>query len=179
MFFGKNADVLSRSDLRENYMRRALSLVVITAIFFFALSGFKTVENRVIEVVGCSLTGTDAFFRLVPKVYQPGLVTLNVKIYEGNRIAALGSRKVELLHLNERGIAFRVPLTGKLSVHQTYRVVLDLPGNEAHTATLAWQNMAVELNSSSSFFSRDFNPIDERSEVRNQFRTARMRTSLR
>lgn len=160
-------------------MRRILSLIMVTAIFIFVLNGFKTVDNRVVEIIGCSLAGNDAFFQLMPKIYQPGLVTLNVKIYDGKQIAALGSRKVELLHMPEKGIEFRVPLTGRLSIHQTYKVVVDLPGNDAHTVSLSWQNMAVEANSSSGFFSRDFNPMDEISDVRNQFKTARIFTSLR
>ncbi|MBU1107552.1 MAG: hypothetical protein KKB51_12855 [Candidatus Riflebacteria bacterium] len=159
-------------------MRRAFILILVTAIFIFALNGFKTVEHRAVEVVACRLAGTDAFFRLVPKAYQPGLVTLNVKIYEDKGIAALGSRKVELLQLPEQGIVFRVPLTGNLSIHRTYKVLVALPGNDAKTVTLTWANVAVQPNSSSGFFSRDFNPIDEMSEVRNQFRIAGIRTSL-
>jgi len=160
-------------------MRRILSLAIVTAMFIFSLSGFKTAEKKVIEVVGCSLSGNEAYFRVFPKAYEPGMVTLNVKVYEGNRIAALGSRKIEVLHMPEEGLAFRVPLTGNLSIHQTYKVIVDLPGNQSHTSSLTWQNQAVAVNSSTGFFARNFNPIGEPSELRNQFNTAKIRTTLR
>jgi len=160
-------------------MRRVMGLIIVTAMFVFSLSGFKTVANEVIEVVGCSLSDNEAYFRVFPRAYAPGMVTLNVKVYEGNRIAALGSRKIELLHMPDEGLAFRVPLTGNLSIHQTYKVIVDLPGNQTHTVSLTWQNMAVAGNSSAGFFARNFNPIGEPSELRNQFRTAKIRTTLR
>ncbi|EKD82461.1 MAG: hypothetical protein ACD_39C01279G0003 [uncultured bacterium] len=160
-------------------MWRVLSLIAVTAMFIFSLSGFKTVENEVIEVVGCSLSGNEAYFRVFPKAYEPGMVTLNVKVYEGDRIAALGSRKIELLHMPAEGLSFRVPLTGNLSIHQTYKVIVDLPGNHTHAVSLTWQNLAVSANSSAGFFQRNFNPIGEPSELRNQFKTAKIRTSLR
>ncbi|PKL46871.1 MAG: hypothetical protein CVV42_14920 [Candidatus Riflebacteria bacterium HGW-Riflebacteria-2] len=152
-------------------MRRIAAWVVITLVFLlflFGLSGFKTVDKSVIEIVGCSLSGNDAYFKVFPKEYVPGLVTLNVKIFDDRGIAALGSRKIEILHMPAEGLSFRVPLTGNLSSHKTYRVVVDLPGNETHTATITWPDMAVAANNSAQFFSRNFNPISEPVEMRNQ-----------
>jgi len=144
-------------------------LIVVTLVFLlfvFALSGFKTVEKSVVEIVGCSLSGNDAYFKVFPKDYMPGLVTLNVKVYEDRGIAALGSRKIEILHMPAEGLSFRVPLTGNLSSHKTYRVVVDLPGND--TLTLTWPDMAVAANNSTQFFTRNFNPISEPVELRKQ-----------
>lgn len=160
-------------------MRRIMSLFIVTLFFLFSLSGFKTVDKGIVEVVACSLSGNEAYFRVLPQSYTPGLVTLNVKIYDGSRIAALGSRKIEMLHMPVDGLEFRVPLTGNLSIHQTYRVVVDLPGNDAQTKSLSWANMAVAANSSAQFFARNFNPIEEPVTMRNQFDSTRVRGSLR
>lgn len=151
-------------------MRRIAGLGVVTLVFLFvvAVSGFKTVDRSVVEIVGCSLSGNDAYFRLFPKQYSPGLVTLNVKIFDDRGIAALGSRKIEILHMPAEGLSFRVPLTGNLSSHKTYRVVVDLPGNENKMATMTWPDMAVAVNNSEQFFTRNFNPISEPVELRNQ-----------
>lgn len=149
-------------------MRRIMSLIVVTLFFVFALNGFKTVDRSVVEIVGCSLSGNDAYFKVFPREYVPGLVTLNVKVFDERGIAALGSRKIEILHMPAEGLSFRVPLTGNLSAHKTYRVVVDMPGNETQTATLTWADMAVAANSSAQFFTRTFNPISEPVELRNQ-----------
>ncbi len=160
-------------------MRRILGLIVITMVVVFALSGFKTVDKSVVEIVGCSLSGNDAYFKVFPKEYVPGLVTLNVKVFDDRGIAALGSRKIEVLHMPDEGLSFRVPLTGNLSAHKTYRVVVDLPGNETQTATLTWPEMAVAANNSSQFFTRNFNPISEPVELRNQIDVGSIRGSIR
>lgn len=160
-------------------MRRIMGLFIVTLIFVFSLNGFKTVDKRIVEVVGCSLSGDEAYFRIRPKAYAPGLVTLNVKVYDGKRIAALGSRKIEMLHMPDDGFSLRVPLTGNLSIHQTYQVNVDLPGNEAQTKSLSWSDMAVTANSSAQFFMRNFNPIEELAELRSQFYSTRIRGSLR
>jgi hypothetical protein len=152
-------------------MRRIAGLIVVTLVFLlfaFTLSGFKTVEKSVVEIVGCSLSGNDAYFKVFPKEYVPGLVTLNVKVFDDRGIAALGSRKIEILHMPAEGLSFRVPLTGNLSSHKTYRVVVDLPGNDTLAATLTWPDMAVAANNSTQFFTRNFNPISEPVELRNQ-----------
>lgn len=152
-------------------MRRiaALGLVILVFLLFVgAVSGFKTIDRSIIEIVGCSLSGNDAFFKVLPKEYSPGLVTLNVKVFEDRGIAALGSRKIEILHIPPEGLSFRVPLTGNLSSHMTYRVVVDLPGNEIKMATMTWTDMTVAANNSAQFFTRSFNPISEPVELRNQ-----------
>ena len=152
-------------------MRRIAALIAVSMgflLFLFTLSGFKTVDKSVVEIVGCSLSGNDAYFRLFPKDYVPGQVTLNVKIFDDRGIAALGSRKIEILHMPAEGLAFRVPLTGNLSSYRTYRVVVDMPGNEARTATMTWPSIAVAVNNSVQFFTRNFNPISEPVEMRNQ-----------
>jgi hypothetical protein len=143
-------------------------IVLVAVIFLLVLNGFKIADKSVVEIVGCSLSGNDAYFRVFPREYKPGLVTLNVKIYEEGRLAALGSRKIELLHIPSEGLSFRVPLTGNLSIHETYQVVVDLPGNESKIATLKWPDVAVSFNSSVQFFTRNFNPIAEPKEMRNQ-----------
>ncbi|KAF1082105.1 MAG: hypothetical protein GQF41_1745 [Candidatus Rifleibacterium amylolyticum] len=152
-------------------MRRIAVLGLVTLVFLLfvvAASGFKTIDRSIVEIVGCSLSGNDAFFKVFPKDYAPGLVTLNVKVFDDRGIAALGSRKIEILHMPAEGLSFRVPLTGNLSSHKTYRVVVDLPGNEIKMATMTWTDMAVTANNSAQFFTRNFNPISEPVDLRNQ-----------
>lgn len=161
-------------------MKRVALLVLIAILLVFAVSGFKTIDKRAIEIRDCTLHNEEVNLRILPcSHYQANSVSLNVNVTDGESIAAIGSRRIELLKIPVEGISFRIPLSRRLETRKKFQITVDVKSNDEDTVSLDWQNVAITGISSGGFFEKNFKPITEPSDLRNQISAANIRKNLR
>lgn len=161
-------------------MKRIFILIFTAALLVVAISGFKTVEKKAVEILDCQLAADVANFKILPgSYYRQGSVSLRVSITNGREEVAAGFKKLELLQIPREGINFRVPLSTRLKSHLNYKVVLAVNSVDADNIDIVWPTLGVRGTCSTDFFEKKFKPITEPSDLRNQLSAATVRKNLR
>ncbi|GAB1355670.1 MAG TPA: hypothetical protein PLK28_03655 [Candidatus Rifleibacterium sp.] len=160
-------------------MKKITRTILLAVLLVMAFSGFKTVENRSVEILDCQLTTSEANLKILPGTrYRQNSVSLRVAVHENAKTAAEGFRKVELLQIPAGGITFRVPLSKKLNSGQSYKVAVMVDEIETGNREIQWTSLKVQGTSSDDFFSRKFRPITEPANLRNQISARAIRSRL-
>lgn len=160
-------------------MKKITRAILLAVLLVMAFSGFKTVENRSVEILDCQLTNSEANLKILPGTrYRQNSVSLRVAVHENAKTAAEGFRKVELLQIPAGGITFRVPLSKKLNSGQSYKVAVMVDEIETGNREIQWTSLKVQGTSSDDFFSRKFRPITEPANLRNQISARAIRSRL-
>lgn len=157
-------------------MKRVALIIFLGIILVCAASGFKPAHRSAIEIRECVLTNGEVRLHIYPGTYyKPHSVALNVKISDEMSTAAIGTKKIELLSVPTEGILFRVPLSRQLKPMRRYNVSVDIDSTVAPMSKAEWKNVAVSNSFSGSFFEKNFKPIIEPGELRNQINVASIR----
>ncbi len=160
-------------------MKKITRAILLAVILVMAFSGFKTIENRSVEILDCQLTTNEANLKILPGTrYRQNSVSLRVAVHENTKTAAEGFRKVELLQIPAGGITFRVPLSKRLNSGQSYKVAVMVDEIETGNREIQWASLKVQGTSSDDFFSRKFRPINEPANLRNQISAGAIRSRL-
>ncbi len=162
-------------------MKKLAYVIFAASIVVLAISGFKTVTPLALQIKDCRLQSGNAIFTILPGLrYKQDDTSIQVKIYNQNgTIAALGSRKIELLHVPDEGVHFRVPLSKPLEQRKQYSAEITVESLNDGVRITEIGNLRVSGVSSMGFFEKNFKPITEPSELRNQISAAQIRQNIR
>ncbi len=161
-------------------MKRIAMLIFAAVLLVCAVSGFKTIDTRTVEIRDCTLHDEEINLRIFPgNLYQPNSVTLRVSVNDGERVSAIGSRRIELLRVPAEGVSFRIPLSERLRLRKKYRVEVDVDSLNEGSTRLDWSNVDITGISSGGFFEKNFKPITEPADLRNQISVASIRRNIR
>jgi len=160
-------------------MKRIALMIFLGIVLICAFSGFKPADLSAVEIRECTLTSEEVRLHIYPgPFYKPHSVVLNVKVSDEAAATAIGSRKIELLSVPAEGIIFRVPLSRQLKPMRTYNVAVDIDSTAAPLSKSEWKNVIVSNKFSGSFFDKNFKPIIEPAELRNQINIASIRKQI-
>lgn len=161
-------------------MKRIAMLILTAVLLVCAVSGFKTIDKRAVDIRDCTLHDEEINLRIFPgSHYQPNSVTLRVSVNDGERVAAIGSRRIELLKVPAEGVSFRIPLSERLRLRKKYSIEVDIDSQSDGSTRLDWSNVDITGISSGGFFEKNFKPITEPSDLRNQISMAGIRRGIR
>jgi hypothetical protein len=161
-------------------MKRIAVIFMVAAAVTFAISGFKTVDRKAVNIGDSLLHSDEANFRLMPgNHYKPDSVNLSVRISDGIGSMIVGARKIELLKIPVEGVAFRIPLSKSLESRKKYRVSVEVQSDTNDCTSLVWENITVVGTRSAGFFEKNFKPISEPADLRNQMQVSGIRKIIR
>lgn len=161
-------------------MKRVGMLIVFALVFVGIVSGFKHVDKQAVDLRDCTLHNEQVNLHIFPgNHYQANTVSLRVSVKNGVDMAAIGSRRVELLQIPGEGISFRIPLSKRLESHKKYEVAVEIDSNCADGQKITWSDVNIVGIGSNGFFEKNFKAITEPSELRNQIRVAGIRQVIR
>lgn len=160
-------------------MKRISLLLILAVVLVFAVSGFKKSDLVAVDIRDCVLSNEEVNFHIFPgPLYRPHSVVLNVNVTDEFNNSAIGSRKVELLAVPADGILFRVPLSRQLKPGQKYNVAVDISSSLAPSSRSEWESVHVNNSFTGSFFDKNFKPIIEPAQLRNQINVVSIRKNI-
>lgn len=145
-------------------------ILFFSVVLFFVVSSFLPVKSSSVVVNSCELIGNNAVFNILPgEHYKSDDIRLQINVFSNNKVVALGSQKVLLMNISDRGISCRVPLSGNIQTNRNYKVLVDLFESDAEVKQLSFSNLKAIECTSLRFFQRNFGSMPEVLALRQQF----------
>lgn len=147
---------------------KRLGLFLVTAMLLFvAGNGFVKVEVTPLQISDCILGVDDMVLHVMPgtqMLAEP--VNINVSIFAGEKVRAVGFTRLETLGLPANGLKLSIPLSASLKKNLGYKVQVVAKSASEKTVEFNAADMFSTGTSSNSFFKRKFDPMPEIYDIR-------------